>query len=365
MSAYLKKYNDILKYEYLLNEFIIIKRNCQNRKMVYLFELYLNQNLLNILKKLYKKQYVFSKYRIFIIDNPKYRIIMSENMPDKIVNHFISSQILLPILEPLLIDTNVATRKGKGSSYAINMLKKYINTLSLNKKEIYVLKIDIKKYFYNINHDILNSKLEKHILDKDSLKLVKIIINTSNEKYLNNEINRLKDIKIRQISKLNISDKEKQLKINKIKDLPIYENKKGLPIGNMTSQILAIFYLNEVDHFIKENLKHKYYIRYMDDLIILDQDYNKLKKSFKLIVDKINQEDLEVNKKSNIYKLSHGFTFLGYTFKIIDKLVIKCANQTFYRIKRYLNKLYLIDKDKYKRSVASYKGYFMISNYRK
>ena len=124
MSAYLKKYNDILKYEYLLNEFIIIKRNCQNRKMVYLFELYLNQNLLNILKKLYKKQYVFSKYRIFIIDNPKYRIIMSENMPDKIVNHFISSQILLPILEPLLIDTNVATRKGKGSSYAINMLKK-------------------------------------------------------------------------------------------------------------------------------------------------------------------------------------------------------------------------------------------------
>ncbi|MDD4187954.1 MAG: hypothetical protein PHX04_04250 [Bacilli bacterium] len=86
----------------------------------------------------------------------------------------------------------------------------------------------------------------------------------------------------------------------------------------------------------------------MDDLLILDYDLEKLKRYFKLIIEKINNEDLEVNKKSNIYKLSNGFTFLGYTF---------------YRIKRYLKKLYKEDKDKYKRSVASYKGYFMISNY--
>jgi len=77
------KYNEILKYEYVLKEFKTIKSNCCNKKMVYLFQMNLNQNLLVILKLLYQKKYIFSKYRIYIIDKPKYRIIMSQNMPDK------------------------------------------------------------------------------------------------------------------------------------------------------------------------------------------------------------------------------------------------------------------------------------------
>ena len=79
---------------------------------------------------------------------------MSENIQDKLVNHLVSKYILLPALESKLIDTNVATRLGKGSSYAFNKFVKYIDILKYKKNEIYILKIDIKKYFYNIDHEI-------------------------------------------------------------------------------------------------------------------------------------------------------------------------------------------------------------------
>lgn len=351
-------YLDILKYENLLKQFYRIKSSCRNKKMIYNFEINLNQNVLTILKKLYNKNYIYSKYRIFIICKPKYRIIMSENMPDKMVNHLISEYVLLPFLEPKLIDTNVATRKAKGSGYTFNKILNYLNALSLEKKEIFVLKIDIKKYFYRINHEILMKLIKKYIKDQDCLNIIKYTIDTTNYDYINNKINELKAKEINKVNKLNISLKEKDLKINEITKLPIYQKGKGLPIGNMTSQILAIFYLNEVDHYIKEDLKCKYYIRYMDDLVILDNDYQKLVKIFKLIEKRINKLDLEINTKSNIYKVSEGFSFLGYTFKFKEKLQIKCFNKTYYRIKRHLRKLKKTNEDKHNRSVASYKGYF-------
>lgn len=130
----------------------------------------------------------------------------------------------------------------------------------------------------------------------------------------------------------------------------------------MTSQILAIFYLNDVDHFIKENLKCKYYIRYMDDLIILDYDYAKLKSYLRLIRAKINDVDLEINNKSNIHKLSEGFSFIGYTFRTGKGLSVKSRNKTVYRIHRHLKNLQKKDLEKYNHSLDSYKGYFKHSD---
>ena len=91
----------------------------------------------------------------------------------------------------------------------------------------------------------------------------------------------------------------------------------------MTSQFLAIFYLNEIDHFIKEQLKCKYLIRYMDDILILDTDKDKLKYVWKVLKEWFKDVELELNKKSNIYRLSNKISFLGYTYKVCnDKLVI-------------------------------------------
>lgn len=357
-------YNDMLKFENAIIMFNKIKRNCKNKQAIYNYKLYLNENIYRILELLYKKEYKFSKYRIFMIRDPKFRIIMSENIPDKLVNHMVSKYILLPTLESKLIDTNVATRIDKGSGYAYDKFCEYINKLKYQKKEIYILKIDIKKYFYNIDHKILIKKLKKYIKDKDSINIVTRIINSTNVKYVNERIIYLKKVRIEYIKSLNITDKEKEEKIKTINSIPLYNYGKGLPIGNMTSQILAIFYLNDVDHFIKEKLHFKYYIRYMDDLLIIDTDKEKLMNSFKIIEREINKLNLEINKKSNIYRLSNGISFLGYVFKLDknNKLVIRFNNNTIRRITKKLKNLKKYDIEQYNRSLGSYKGYLSKSN---
>lgn len=357
-------YNEMLKFDKAELMFHKIKRNCKNKQAVYNFSLYLNENIYRILELLYKREYKFSKYRIFMIRDPKFRIIMSENIPDKLVNHMVSKYILLPCLESKLIDTNVATRIDKGSGYAFDKFCDYVNKLKYENKEIYVLKIDIKKYFYNIDHKILMEKVRKYIKDKEALKIIEQILDTTNEEYIVERINYLKKRKIEHIKDLKINEQEKLKKINTINSIPVYEYGKGLPIGNMTSQIFAIFYLNDVDHYIKEKLHFKYAIRYMDDILILDTDKSRLLKSFKLIEKEINKLNLEINKKSNIYRLSTGISFLGYMFKLDrnNKLIIRYNNGTIRRITKKLKYLKKNDIEQYNRSFGSYQGYLCKSN---
>ena len=225
---------------------------------------------------------------------------MSQSITDKIVNHFVANYYLIPYMENSLIDANVATRVEKGSGYAMKLIKQYYNKILINEKgkEIYCLKIDISKYFYTIDHNILLEQVEKKILDKDVLNLIKVIISETNKDYINKSIDYYNE-------KFNTN-------------IPQYKNNKGLSIGAMTSQFLAIFYLNDLDHYIKEELKCKYYVRYMDDFLILDTDKEKLKKKQTLIIQQIEKLNLKVNKKSNIYKSSNGYTFLGYKYKVIN-----------------------------------------------
>lgn len=352
----------MINYEKCLAMFFIIRNNAKNKKDIINFENNLNQNIFEILYSLKNKKYKFDKYRIFLIRDPKYRLIMSENIKDKIVNHMVSEYILRPALEPALIDSNVATRKFKGTGYALKIFTKYVNKLMYFGEEIYVLKIDIKKYFYNIDHKILIKMIEKKINDYDAIQIIKTIIETTNEPYINKEIELLKKNEINRIKKLKINEYEKNKKISEVLSIPFYIANKGLPIGNMTSQILAIYYLNEIDHYIKEDLKIKYYIRYMDDLIMLSTDKKHLKLYYKKICDKLNEFELEINNKSNIYKLSNGVSFLGYTFKSNGNLTIRYNNKTIKRIRKKIKYLYKYDYEKYKKSFASYKGYFNFCN---
>ena len=356
-------YQNIYKIDNIKKIYHKVRIKCNNKRSIYNYDLYESINLLDIARKLYQRNYIFNNYNIFIIKEPKYRLIMSENISDKVVNHLISEYILIPSLEHKLIDTNVATRINKGSGYAFKMLNKYLNRLVLEKKDIYVLKIDIKKYFYNINHDILISMLKRDIKDNDAFNIVLKTLNTTNEEYINNVINDKKQKEIKRINNLNISYKEKSKRIEEVEKIPLYKNNKGLGIGNMTSQILAIYYLNDIDHYIKEELKCKYYIRYMDDLIILDSDCNKLKIIFRLVKKKIRMLDLEVNNKSRIINLRRGFTFLGYTYVYKKEIIIRINNQTMRRIKKHLKYLKCNNTEKYIKSLASYKGFLVKASY--
>ena len=202
-----------------------ISKCIKNKKKLYNFEKYKIQNITRALNKI--KNFDKEKYNIFLICEPKERIIMSLNLVDKLINHYISRTILIPKLEKYLDIRNVATRKNMGTSYGIKLLKKYLN---LNKKysEFYILKLDISKYFYTIDHNKLKSML-KGKLDNDEYDIVCKIIDSTDYEYVNKKIKVIKEN-------------------NDLKNIPYYEKGKGLPIGGLSSQILSTYYLSEVDY---------------------------------------------------------------------------------------------------------------------
>lgn len=317
------KYDDLLSIDKIINTYKRIIKNTKHKEKIFTYNMFYTTNILNIYNVLKDKNYVHGRYNIFIIKKPKLRLIMSENLSDKIVNHLVS-YLILPIIEPKLIDTNVATRINKGTKEAIHYMKKYLIKMKRKYNYFYILKCDIKKYFYNIDHEILYDKLKITIYDKDILELLKSIIDSTDCEYVNETIKKLN------------------------KDVPIYNKGKGLPIGNMSSQLFAIFYLNELDHFIKEKLRIKYYIRYMDDFILIHKDKEYLKYC-KLEIERfLKQEKLELNKKTNIHKINNGFVFLGYKYKFKNnKLLILMTSN---------------NKVKARKNVKNYNGYLKYVN---
>jgi retron-type reverse transcriptase len=196
-----------------------------------------------------------------------------------------------------------------GTSKGLEYSSKFQQKCKINYKNYYVLKCDIHHFFASIDHDRLKHKVERRIKDKDALKIVFDIIDSNTE---------------------------------------------GLFIGSMTSQILAIFYLNDLDHFIKEKLKIKYYVRYQDDFLL----YHPSKKYLKYCLEEIKKflelEKLELNNKTRIYKGTNNFIFLGRNSR---------GDYTRYRnVKRKLkSKLYLYRNNKislqsFASSVICYKG---------
>ena len=137
-------YNQLFDINFILNTYNIIKKNTKNKNKLEKFEENLSINLIDIKDKIGKN---IDKYNLFMIYEPKERLILSLNLKDKIINHMVG-YILFDVLEKSLIDSNVAVRVNKGTSYGIKLVKKYIKNLNYN---YYCLKIDIKKYFYSIN----------------------------------------------------------------------------------------------------------------------------------------------------------------------------------------------------------------------
>lgn len=225
-----------------------------------------------------------------------------------------------------------------GTNEGIRLAKKYIEQMKKHEK-FYILKLDISKYFYSIDHEILKSMIKPYLSPKENLFMDKIIDSTNNE-YINKTINKLK---------------ERELSYNKVRKaeiehIPLYAPGKGLPIGNLTSQFLAIYYLNELDHYIIHDLKFPKYIRYMDDFIIFSEDKEKLKEA-KILIEKYLNEKLKLKlntKKTVISSSSEGFVFLGYKFKVINKktIIIICKS-TKERIKKRVKEVNYLYKHNY------------------
>lgn len=260
-------YENTYKIENIEKVFSEITKNTKNKAKVQRLRDYKCINITRIHDVLEKREYVPGPYNRFVIYEPKKRNIVSQGMIDKAVNHLVARHILMPAIIPCLIDQNVASREKKGTKAGIEYFQRYKRACDRKyNKNYYILKCDISKFFASVDHDILKRKLERKIKDKEALKIVFDIIDSE-------------------------------------------EN--GLGIGNMTSQILAIFYLNDLDHFIKEQLHIKYYVRYQDDFVLFHYSKEYLQFCLEEITKFLEKEKLVLNSKTRIYKNTNKFIFLG------------------------------------------------------
>ena len=266
----MKRKNNLYQYACemgnIMQAFDEVCRNTKNKRKVRKYKEYKCIYISRIHDIMVNKTYEVGPYTVFKIYEPKERRIVSQNLQDKIINHLVSRQILYPALNPCLIPENVASIKDRGTKEGLRLEKSFIRKCNIKYKDYYILKCDISKFFASIDHIRLKEKLIKRIKDKDALNIIFKII-----------------------------DSEEQ----------------GLGIGNMTSQVLAVFYLNDLDHYIKENLKIKYYVRYQDDFLLFHPSKVYLKVCFEKIKIFLNKEKLVLNRKSRIYKNTNNFIFLG------------------------------------------------------
>ena len=341
----------------------------RNKKKVEIFEKHKIEHICNIKRRLDNRDFRFGKYNIFMITDPKARIVMAEELEDKIINHLIAEYILVKVFEKKHTDSMCATRVGKGTAYALKLLREYINAIKKEHDNFYVLKIDISKYFYRIDHNVLKKILSEKIKDKDAINALYKIIDTTNDNYVNNDIKRLKDGRIKYFNSHN--DKNKDKLIDEVNKIPIYEHGKGVALGNQTSQAFGLIYMYKLNHYIREDLHLNYTINYMDDFVIIHHDKKYLKYCLDEITNKLHNEyKLEVNlNKTKINSIKNGVEFLGYRFFLKNnKLVVKVKNTTKRKIKTRMKELkmlynnYLITKWEFNKYIASYKGILMNSN---
>ena len=265
----------------------------------------------------------------------------------------------------MLIDNNIATRIGKGTHVGIKKVKECLRKNI--DKDLYILKFDIRKYFFNLDHNILKNIIRSKIKDRDAINILDTIIDSTNYDYINKEIIKIKNREISKLEKSNSSNKDKLIK--EINDIPLCREGVGCSIGSMSSQAFAVVYLHKLDDYIKEVLKPFLYIRYNDDGLLVYDNKDYLKYCLKEINRIVTDYKLELNNKTRIYHIDEGFEFLGFKYvKKNNKLIVKVKNQTKKKFKRKMKNMYKlyasgrIEIDKLRQVKMSYLGHLKYGN---
>lgn len=263
-------------------------------KKIDVIEFYKNlkNNIFDLHNELKNKTYKHSDYFSFYVEDPKLRHIHKACVKERVLHHAIF-RILYPIFDKSFIFDSYSCRVGKGTHRAVKRLNEFARKVSKNNtKTCFILKLDVRKFFDSINQDILIGLIKKKIENRNATWLIDKII----------------------------------------KSFP-----KGLPIGNITSQLFANIYLNELDKFVKHKLKVKYYIRYCDDFVILNTDEQYLKDIIQK-TDNFLKNELKLSlhpKKIIMGKYHQGVDFLGYvSFPYHRILRAKTKKRMFNKLSR-------------------------------
>ena len=338
------------------------KKHKLQKQYVVKFEKDLHNNLLTLCGELWGRTYTPYPSSCFIINHPKKREIFSANFRDRIVHHLYFNYTN-QLFENTFINDSYSCRKNKGTHYGIARLEKHIRQESENyTKDTYILKMDIQAYFMNINRNIL-LEITNNVLDKMSIHYIsknnKIkwseIIDFDFVKYLTKAIILVDPT----INCKIISQCKEWQDLPKNKSLFYTDKDSGLPIGNLTSQLLSNVYLNLLDQYIKRELKCKHYGRYVDDFYIVSRDKGFLFKIIPLIEDFLYDKlKLKINKgKTIICNYKHGVEFLGAYVKPYRKYI---SNKTLRRIKKQCFEIgyNIVQKHNPTASINSFLGVF-------
>lgn len=279
------------------------------------------EHVINTQNHLVWGSYLPSPHRRFLVYEPKIRTISAPPFHDRVVHHAIH-RVIEPVIDKRFIFDSYACRVGKGTHAAAGRAQKFIRISKRNHGRTYALKADIAKFFNSINHFTLKFTLRKHISCKRTLNLLDKIIDNSDT------------------------------------DTPGV----GIPIGNLTSQLFANVYLNELDQFVKHELREKHYVRYMDDFIVIHHDKTHLQRVRSQIESFLAISlQLSTNSKTQVFPVSTGraLDFVGYRIYATHKLLRKCTEKRFkHKVKR-LRRMYAnseIELSDIKPVIASYIG---------
>lgn len=274
-------YEILCDFNNLYRAYQLAHRGKTNTRSVVEFDQNKLYNIRKLADLMRKKEWakVFKYYR-FLIHEPKERVVDAMTFEGRIVQHVLCDKILRPYFEKRLIDANCACRVGKGTSYALDKVKKAFTRC---KSTDYVLKADIRHYFPSIDRSIMKSCLEK-FPDAETKELLFWLVDNCPDEF-------------------------------------------GMPIGNQTSQWFALYYIDKLDRIIKEKFRFKFYIRYMDDFLVIG-DKNELSRLLHVLKQVAhNERNLTFNKKTQIAPVRRGVSFLGWRFCMKEHLIIRVAHE--------------------------------------
>jgi retron-type reverse transcriptase len=272
----------VIAFENLLNAARQAQKGKRYRDNVLAFNYHLEQSLQQLQTELTQQTYYPGPYRTFQVMEPKPRMISAAPYRDRVIHHALCN-VIVPIFERTFIDDSYANRVGYGTHRALRRFTQFA------RSHRYVLQCDIKKYFPSIDHAILKTAIRRKLKCRDTLWLIDTILAASNPQ-------------------------EPQL-IHFAGDnlfTPL-TRRRGLPIGNLTSQFFANIYLNGFDHFIKEQLKGRAYLRYVDDFALFSDDLSFLQDARPAIESYLDGLRLQIHPiKSQCFETNHGANFLGF-----------------------------------------------------
>ena len=311
--------------EDLFQAYYDARKNKRNSASALAFEIEYEKNLVQLWREITSRSYRPSPYSAFIVEKPVKREVFASDFRDRVVHHLIFNY-LNPLFDPAFIADSYSCRSGKGTSYGIRRVNHFIKSCSRNyTKDAYILKLDIKGYFMSIDRNILFEIITKRIIKK--------------QQTLNCEL----DLIVYLVKGVIFCDptegcvlkspRESWLGLPKSKSLFYAGANKGLPIGNLTSQLFANIYLDGFDKFMKRQLKFRYYGRYVDDMLIVSGDKDYLLQAITIISNYLSDNlCLTLHpKKVYLQHVDKGVSFLGVYIKPYRVLVGKRVKRNVQR----------------------------------